>query len=242
MTVLYRMGRLVEAEPVAKEVLEASRRTSGPDHPNTQIYLNNLARLQIAQGKYQKARVNLEETVAHARRRLPAGHETRNKAISNLADVLIELEEWAAAEPLLTELLEVLRSQPQTLPIKIAIQLRLHGVVYVGLGKFAEAEASVRESIEVLRATPEIDDWHIDYSNSVLGTALAGQGAYAEAEKLLLESYRTLVEKRDEILQTQRDATLGRAASNVAFLYERQGRADEAGKWRDRVAGPHRNE
>lgn len=237
MTVLYRMGRLDDAEPVANEVLESSRRTAGPDHPNTQIFLNNLARLQIAQGKFAKARVNLEEAVAHCRRKLPVGHETRNKAISNLADVLVELEKWDEAETLLTELLEVLRAQPQTPPLKIAIQLRILGVVYTGLGKFTEAEAAARESLEVLRANPELDDWHIDYSKSVLGAALAGRGAHDEAEPMLLESYRNLMEKRDEILLTQRDAILGRAALNVAFLYDRQGSADKAAEWRDRAVG-----
>ena len=42
---LYQAGKLSEAIPIAQESLELSEKALGPDHPDTALALNNLAKL-----------------------------------------------------------------------------------------------------------------------------------------------------------------------------------------------------
>jgi tetratricopeptide (TPR) repeat protein len=51
---LYQQGRYSEAEPYAKEALRLGTEEFGPDHPNTATFLNNLALLYQAQGRYSE--------------------------------------------------------------------------------------------------------------------------------------------------------------------------------------------
>ena len=53
--ILYRQGKLDEAEPYLVEALEVSRRVLGDEHPDTLVSIKNLARLFRVQGKYAEA-------------------------------------------------------------------------------------------------------------------------------------------------------------------------------------------
>ena len=49
---LYQQGRYSEAEPYAKEALRLGIEEFGPNDPTTAAFLNNLAVLYLAQGRY----------------------------------------------------------------------------------------------------------------------------------------------------------------------------------------------
>ena len=51
---LYRQGKYPEAVKVDKEGLKLAERTFGPDHPHVATFLNNLAVLYRAQGRYEE--------------------------------------------------------------------------------------------------------------------------------------------------------------------------------------------
>ena len=52
---LARKGDYAGAEPLFRRVLESHRRVSGPEHPDTLVYLNNLAVLLKMKGDYANA-------------------------------------------------------------------------------------------------------------------------------------------------------------------------------------------
>jgi hypothetical protein len=52
---LMNQGKLGEAEPLMREVLDVMRATLGPKHPDTLSSMNNLAGLLKAQGKLGEA-------------------------------------------------------------------------------------------------------------------------------------------------------------------------------------------
>ena len=54
-TLLKEQGKLAEAEPLYREVLEGFREVLGPRHPDTLISVNNLAVLLMDQGKLAEA-------------------------------------------------------------------------------------------------------------------------------------------------------------------------------------------
>lgn len=52
---LYVEGRYPEALPFAEQALTLAAREFGPDHPNTAIFLSNLAEVLQVQGRYAEA-------------------------------------------------------------------------------------------------------------------------------------------------------------------------------------------
>ena len=52
---LYQAGKYQQAIPIARQLLEISEKTNGPEHPDTAGSLNNLAALYYSMGEYAKA-------------------------------------------------------------------------------------------------------------------------------------------------------------------------------------------
>lgn len=52
---LWHQGKLEEAEPLCKQILEIFKITRGPEHPDVGVTANNLAMLYKSQGKYKEA-------------------------------------------------------------------------------------------------------------------------------------------------------------------------------------------
>ena len=54
LVLLYR-GKVDEAEPLLRQVLEAGRRVLGPEHPTTLASMSNLALVLLYRGKLDEA-------------------------------------------------------------------------------------------------------------------------------------------------------------------------------------------
>jgi len=89
-------------------VLEARRRTLGPEHPDTLTSLNNLALTLRAQGDLSRARALHEEELEICRRILGPEHPDTLISMCNLAITLLDLGETAAARDLVQPILPLL--------------------------------------------------------------------------------------------------------------------------------------
>ena len=86
-------GRYAAARVVWEQLLEASRRVLGEEHPNTLSSMNNLAHTLCSQGDLAGAR-KLEEAVLEARRRvLGEEHPDTQQAKQNLAVILAAMSD-----------------------------------------------------------------------------------------------------------------------------------------------------
>ena len=63
-TALYQQGRYAEAEVFARRALELSEKEFGPDHPQTAVFLNDLALLYQGQVRYGQAEPLLTRSLA----------------------------------------------------------------------------------------------------------------------------------------------------------------------------------
>jgi tetratricopeptide (TPR) repeat protein len=104
-SLLNDQGRLVEAEPLRREQLEAHRRKHGDEHPSTLGSINNLAILLKDQGKLGDAEPLYREALAGKRRTLGDEHPSTLMSINNLAILLSDQGKLGDAEPVYREAL-----------------------------------------------------------------------------------------------------------------------------------------
>jgi hypothetical protein len=111
-----------------------------------------------------------------------------------------------------------------------AAALAARGLTLLLEKKPAEAELKLRECL-TLRRKIQPGDWTTFDTESALGEALLDQKKFAEAEPLLRSGYEGLRQRADAI-PAQDKPRLTKAIERLVELYEAQGKADEAAKWR----------
>ncbi len=109
-----KVGRLGDALPLDEETLKRRRAKLGPDHPDTLISMNNLARTYLA-ARRAEAEPLLRQALAIREKKLPDDwltFETR----SLLGGILLDRKNYAEAEPLLVSGFEGLKARASKIP------------------------------------------------------------------------------------------------------------------------------
>jgi Flp pilus assembly protein TadD len=181
-----------QAEPFAREVLQARRETLGPRDPATLSSLNGLAAVLWRQGHYVEAERLLREAVAKLSRALGPLNDKTPISLNNLALLLREQGRYTEAEPLARDALQASRDARgshdptpfRDLVIVSGIQASLSNLAGLlrAQGRYAEAEPLYREALK--NAREEIGPRHPDTLRSLNGLALLleDQGRYGEAD------------------------------------------------------------
>jgi len=179
------------------------------------------ATIRLRQGRAAEAQEILEGVVKNAAAANDAG--TALEAKSDLAEVLDERGDYAAAETMAKEVLE---RQTETLgaghPNTVAT-LALLGNIQRQQGRLAEAEATLKDAHD--RFVKVLGDSHpstIVAANN-LGEILEKEGLYDRAEPFL---YGALQSSRK--LYGESNPTTLAGMNNLALLYESQGNFDKA--------------
>ena len=109
---LFAEGRYREAIPFAKEALALGEEEFGPDHPNTAIFLNNLAAIYQGQGRYAEAEPLLQRALAIAEKASGPEHSDVAQSLSGLAILYVAQGRYAEAEPLHERALAIFEKAP----------------------------------------------------------------------------------------------------------------------------------
>lgn len=231
---LQDLGRLDEAEKLAREALEYCHHTFGAEHPTTSNAMAQLAAVFHDQQRYPDAFALHQETTALRRRVLKDDHVSTLTSLSLTGGTLLKLDRAAEATPLLREafagrLRQLGPAHAATLGSRDRLAQSL-----LAEGKFAEAETLLRENLS-LRRKATAETWRALDTQSLLGEALAGLGRAAEAEPLLREAQEKLREPAAKLPPRQHDV-LREATLRLARFHEQQGNAAEAQRWRDAAA------
>lgn len=138
-------GRLREAEPPAREVVEGRQRVLGDDSL-TANSVGNLGQILLAAGRIAEAEPFLERAVRTLQRVSPV-HPDALTAANNLAMLYLEQERFGAAERLLRETVRARRAalgedHRETLPVLANL-----GSVYLSARRDAEAAAAFQEAL-----------------------------------------------------------------------------------------------
>jgi tetratricopeptide (TPR) repeat protein len=99
-------GRYDEAETMYKEVLEASEKQLGTDHPDTLTAMNNLARAYASQGRYDDAESLHKQALDGREKRLGAAHPDKLRSMNDLALVYSSRGRHDGAEEQLKQALQ----------------------------------------------------------------------------------------------------------------------------------------
>ncbi len=227
-------GRTAEAIELNEATLRACESKLGPDHPDTLTSRNNLAMAYRAAGRTAEAIALLEATLkrdgVEARSRPPRHAHHPQQPPIGLRGRRPDRRGRAAPSRYPGPGSEVVRARRPP-------HRRRHGPARQEpppATRWADAEPVLRECLTI-RAKVKPDDWSTFNSRSQLGGSLAGQKKYAEAEPLILAGYEGL-KAREAKLPPSAIARLPEAADRVIELYLSWGKAEEAARWRARLA------
>ena len=109
--------------------------------------------------------------------------------MTNLALLFNEKGDYAAAEPLFNQALQIQRKQSPQNHADLAMTLMGLGNLLVARGEAQKGEPLLREALEIARTKVPAGNWQLAEAESAMGACLVALGQYEEAERLLTESY-----------------------------------------------------
>ncbi len=228
-------GKFAQAEALYLEVLAGWRKQFGPEHPRTLTLLSNLALLYTAEGKGELAETTGTQVLEARRRVLGADHPDTLESMHILASAYASRQKLAEAAALYQQTLEARRRVLGPRHTRTNDTAAGLAEVRNRRGEFGEAERLLRESLQIQKeSAPE--DYRRFRTETLLGASLLGQRKYAEAETFLLSGYQGL-KQREARMPASRRSTIQEAAGDLVALYDAEGKADQAARWREQLAG-----
>ena len=228
--VLIRLGRHGEAAKLIEQAAKALAESLPADHLDRISADNNRAMSLLRQRKPAEAEAIFRDVLARARTRFSPDDPTLGTILGTLVGSLWEQGKDAEAEPFSAEGIAILRKTYPEDDSNVVDAEAVRAVILLKTGGFEESARLARHVLEV-RSRPQGVDlpWTISEIRNVLGSALASRKQYAEAEPLLLGGYEGL--KADPKAPS---SFVDAALERVIWMYEAQGRPEEAATWRSR--------
>ncbi|HEX7879260.1 MAG TPA: serine/threonine-protein kinase, partial [Candidatus Eisenbacteria bacterium] len=219
------MGDLPTSEMWFRRALAICREALGEDNLMVAKCLDNLGPSLFFQGRKDSAEIMIRQALEIRRRKAP---NTRIHALSlsNLGVILDDRKDYAGAESLYVEQLDIARNHE---PSKLVDAMSQLGRNYLFQEKWEPAEALLREAVELQAKRGETDRVSILMNQARLGRALVGLKRYAEAEPLLVPVVPELAGK-----VPMRRAKL--ALVWLADYYDATNQPALAKEWRDKAA------
>jgi eukaryotic-like serine/threonine-protein kinase len=149
-TVYRAAGRLNEAQALYQETLELFKTKVRPDHPEALDIILQSAGTAEQQGDFAKAERFLIDLVALRRKRDGPNHPETAVALQRLGVHYLKREKYAAAEPVLRELVAGHEKLPPNSWAPFQAKARL-GLALLGQKKYAEAEPFLVEGYAGLK-------------------------------------------------------------------------------------------
>ncbi|NVB41854.1 serine/threonine protein kinase [Pseudenhygromyxa sp. WMMC2535] len=181
----YERGDLGLAERSFERALELASETVGRDNARATGPMNNLAFTRLAQGEAERARDLLREAVGARERELGPRHALVGIALSNLADVEIELGEGEAALSAAARGARILaESRGPDSDVALLARQRV-GQAQGLIGAHAEAAVTLLEVRERTGLDPAADPALIAELDALLAVSFANAGEQARSQAAL---------------------------------------------------------
>ena len=212
-----------EAQPHLQRALELRRKLLGDFHPDTLSVMNDLAELEIDEGKFAAAQ-SLNLQVLEARRRVLGENDPATlKTLDNVATTYEKQGQYAQAADVETKVLDVSRrilGERHNDTISAMIDLAL---LKVRLGKLPEAEALDTKAVEIMRLV--LGEEHPNTLNGMnnLAQVYYREGNYAQAEAIQAK----VLDTRRRLLGEEHNDTLV-SMNNLAVIYLTQNKYSQA--------------
>jgi eukaryotic-like serine/threonine-protein kinase len=184
--------RVDEGSSFLRRALEIRGRVLPPDHPDIAENRAQLAHFHALRGDESEARRLYAQTLATFRTPAARRHPTAIRIMGDFAELLNQLDEYAEAEVLLRESLELARAAFGSDSSVVADRLNGLAVNLAIQGHHVEAERIFRESYGLHAALFGEDHWRTSNVARNVGALIALQERYAEALPWLDKAIGTL--------------------------------------------------
>jgi tetratricopeptide (TPR) repeat protein len=201
---LYRLGRLEEAEAEQRALIAAQQRILGPEHENTLVSRGNLANTLHDLGRTEESATELRAVLSAQERVLGPEHRVTLINRGNLASALLDLGRTAEAE---AEQRAVQEIAERVLGAEDGVTLSARenrALALRDLGRTAEAETELRAATEIRTRTLGPEDPRTLVPRANLAGVILELGRDAEAEA----EFRALVEIVARVFGSEYHATL----------------------------------
>ena len=179
-TLYTQMGRYTDAEPLLERALAINEKVLGEKSRATSISLASLSNLYLATGDYPKAEVYEERAMKIVEEIEPKSPDVAT-GLQNLAAIDLSMGNYAKAEPLLLEALDLSESKLGPLHPHTAGTLGALGVLYNDMGDFAKSESYYQRALAVQEINPGPDHPDTAITLQNLGLLYVKMGDYDKA-------------------------------------------------------------
>ena len=223
-------GDAGEAERLIREALAMNRRLFGDRHQRVGTTLVRLGSMLTHAGRHESADSALAAAVALLRAAYPGGHPALSDALSARASQRLLTRQWAEAETMLREAVEIERRFHGEGSPSHRAELRR-------LGQALTLQDELDEAVPMLRwlhrEDTRLGDVNLVRTRVYLGEAVRRTGRLAEAESLLVAG---VAEARRRARFAPDALSFG--LESLARLRESQGRSEEAARLRAEKPAP----
>jgi hypothetical protein len=227
------MGRLGESVPLFEALLQARRKRSGDDHPETIVVAFNLAVNYRDAGRVGEAARVMDEWLPRGRARLGLGHPRTRFGMQAAVNIYERAGTPARAEPLLRDLADLARQQAGADSSPYAEQLGRLGLNLLKQQKGTDAEAALRQSLAI-RRKKEPEAWTTFNVLSLVGETLLLQQKHVDAEPLLVQGYEGM-KQREALIPLVGKSCLNEAVQRLVRLYQATGNTDKVAEWQGKL-------
>jgi len=221
--IVWKQGRVAEAEALFRDTLERRRRVLGPDHPTTLTNQGNLSTLLLEQKKLAEAEPLIRATLDSRIRKLGEDHAATLMAQNELAALASAQGDFQEAESLHRKTLEARRRVLGERHPDMLQSFNNVGVVVNKQGRTDEALALQRELCDMIRGDENLRDSQTHMYLGNYGSTLMKAGRFAEAETVLRDALRVAHESLPDD-----HADIGGMEHGLARCLMKLGRLEEA--------------
>jgi MinD-like ATPase involved in chromosome partitioning or flagellar assembly/tetratricopeptide (TPR) repeat protein len=147
--ILHRLGRFLEAEPLARRALAIDEKCFGPDHPKVATDLNNLAGLLRATNRLAEAEPMYQRALAITEASYGPDHPAVATDLNNLAGLLRATNRLAEAEPMYRRALVIDEGSYGPDHPEVATDLNNLAGLLSATNRLAEAEPMYRRALTI---------------------------------------------------------------------------------------------
>jgi CHAT domain-containing protein/tetratricopeptide (TPR) repeat protein len=209
----YQKGRFAQSIKTASEALDIRRRVLGDGNQLVAESRYHLGTLYRWTGQYSKAEQELAES-AKLTKKIRGKHPDTALALTGLATLYEDMDEFAKSEPLHLEAIAILRQCRGKNDPDTAIALNNMARLYTSMGQYQKAVPLYREALQINLERYGDSDRETASCMSNLGQLYHEMGNYAESERLL----RRAVDIASRLLPEHKGA-LATFTNNLASLY-----------------------
>jgi tetratricopeptide (TPR) repeat protein len=219
---LANSGRYDEALLLAKRLLESSRKTLGPNHPDVAAALDNLGVLYQLGGDFVQAELHFKLSISVLEKARGPKHPELVTPLHNLAWLYYNNGDYVRPQPLFERQLAILEETFGAKHLAVAQALNDLGLAYYDGGDYARARPLLERSLKIHDELGDPDKSEVATSLNNLAELYKDTGEYALAEPLYERAVRLLEEARGGD-NPESAVMLGTTLENFAELYGRKG-------------------